>query len=250
MGVYLAMTGAELKHCSQLPQKCAWMACHLSPGGNGLSYMPDAFPMQGLLCIDDSLLPDGHDPDRIAEQVRTLRERFSFDGIVLDFQRPFHRDLNILANKLQSALPCPVGITPQYEKDWNGALFLPPVPLNQAVADYLTPWKGRDLWLELSCERLCMALTTNGCVIQSTADSLQEPIFRENTLHCHYNIRLAENVALFTLERAQEDMAELIADAMPYGVAKAIGLYQEFGSICPLSHIQWDRPKYKEAGYE
>ncbi len=233
MGVYLAMTELELRRCPKASAACAWLACHFSSADSGLSNMPSHLPQNGMLCVDDSLLPQGHDPERIAQQILVLYEQFSLKGVILDFQREYLPALADIARVLQSVVPCPMGITPQYAENWEGAVFLPPVPLNQPVCDYVSPWKGRELWLELSSERLSMILTEEGCVCSATGDSLQNPSFQDSILHCHYCSKLTETSASFTLERTWEDILELIEDAGQYGVTNAIGLYQEFGSICP-----------------
>ncbi len=249
MGVYLAMTQSELQHCPK-PPPCGWMACHFSSADTGLSNLPTALPKNSLLCVDDSLLPQGHDPQRIAEQVLSLYEQFSLDGVILDFQRPYEDALMDIAAAIQKALPCSTAVTPPYAEDWDGAVFLPPVPIQQPAAHYFAPWAGRELLLELSCDRLSMTLTEAGCSCLPIKSSPVEPVFQDSTLHCHYRTELQQNAALFTLERTWEDNLELAKESKRYGVIHGIGLYQEIGSICPPLDINWDRPKYKEAGYE
>ncbi len=250
MGVYLAMTQAELQSCAALPENYAWMACHFSSADSGLSNIPSQLPPHGLLCIDDSLLPSGHDRNRIAQQISKLCSRFSANGIILDFQKPFLPELYDIAQEILHTAPCPTAVTPQYIQNWDGAVFLPPVPLNQPVAEYASPWNGREIWLEISTEGLCMALTEEGCICRQGEYCLQTPVFQDKTLHCQYSIRLANDTAEFILHRSWQDITALLEDGKQYGITHGVGLYQEFRSICPHSHIQWDRPKYKEAGYE
>lgn len=238
MGVYLAMTELELRRCSQPPAPCAWMACHFSSGDSGLSNMPDMLPEQSLLCIDDSLIPQGHDSQRIAQQVLDLYDRFSLSGVVLDFQRPYFSELETIAREIQKAVPCPVAVTEAYADGWEGAVFLPPVPLNQPLDIYFAPWKGRDLWLELDCQRLCMVLSGDGCTCHLSEDALPEPIFQDDGLHCRYHTALSEDAVVFTLERTWEDLLALTEDGRQYGVSNAVGLYQEIGSICPHPYIE------------
>ena len=59
---FLAMTGAEMRNNSVLPDKIAWMACHFSPYGTGLSNLPKNLPAGSLLMVDDITPPHGHDP--------------------------------------------------------------------------------------------------------------------------------------------------------------------------------------------
>ena len=44
IGRYFAMTAAEIRGCSALPAGIAWMACHFSPYGTGLSNLPPELP--------------------------------------------------------------------------------------------------------------------------------------------------------------------------------------------------------------
>ena len=41
---FLAMTAAEFRKKEDLPDKIAWMACHFSPYGLGLSNLPQRLP--------------------------------------------------------------------------------------------------------------------------------------------------------------------------------------------------------------
>ena len=50
---FLAMTAAETRNHSVLPPKIAWMACHFSPYGLGLSNLPQRLPPHALLLLDD-----------------------------------------------------------------------------------------------------------------------------------------------------------------------------------------------------
>ena len=54
---FLAMTAAEMQNSSQLPPKIAWMACHFSPYGLGLSNLPKELPSDSLLMVDDITPP-------------------------------------------------------------------------------------------------------------------------------------------------------------------------------------------------
>lgn len=249
MGVYLAMTEFDLRRCTAAPAVYAWMACHFSSGNTGLSNLPSQLPDNALLMIDDSIPPQGHDPLLIARQTADIVSRFSVGGVILDFQRLFLPELNEIAHKVQQAVSCPCAVTAEYAQDWDGAVLLPPVPLQQQISSYLSPWKGKTIYLELDREKLSMVLTKQGCALHPTEDCLQEPIFTDSELFCHYSIQLTEDSAVFTLERTWEDLCQMLDEGKKYGVAGAVGLYQEFGSICPPNHIEFDRSQYKEAGY-
>ncbi len=237
-GVYLAMTGWEMGHHAPLPPNCGWMACRFSSSSTGLSNLPDAMPEHGVLCIDDSLLPQGHDPVRIARQAGELCSRFSLQAVILDFQRESCPELAEIARKIQQAVSCCTAVTPQYAENWPGAVFLPPVPLNVPIEEALLPWKGKEIWLEISGQGLSMVLKKEGCTLGFTEDPLEPPVFHDPALHCHYHIALTEDAAVFTLKRTARDIQELLEDGRQYGVIGGIGLYQELGSICPPGGIQ------------
>ena len=66
---FLAMTGAEMRNNSFLPEKIAWMACHFSPYGLGLSNLPRSLPPGSLLMVDDITPIGKHDPSIILDQL-------------------------------------------------------------------------------------------------------------------------------------------------------------------------------------
>lgn len=249
MGVYLAMTEFDLRRCSTPPAACAWMACHFSSAGEGLSNLPSQLPKHSLLMIDDSIPPQGHNSLLIARQVADTVSRFSLDGVILDFQRPFTPELDCIAHDILKAVSCPCAVSEEYAKNWSGAILLPPIPLHQQISSYLSPHSGRTIYLELERENLSMVLTKEGCTLSPTEKRPQEPVFTDPKLLCHYSIGLHEESAVFTLERTWDDIFGVLEEGKKYGVIGAVGLYQEFGSICPQDNIEFDRPQYKEAGY-
>jgi DNA-binding NarL/FixJ family response regulator len=74
MEPFLAMTAAEIRNISVFPGKIAWMACHFSPFGLGLSNLPRALPVGSLLMVDDVTPPRRHDPVFIAEQISAVEQ--------------------------------------------------------------------------------------------------------------------------------------------------------------------------------
>ena len=71
---YLALTAAEFANANQLPEKIAWMACHFSCYGTGLSNFPEDLPGGSVIILNDRTPPDKHDPQRILEQLQQLVE--------------------------------------------------------------------------------------------------------------------------------------------------------------------------------
>jgi hypothetical protein len=50
-------------------------------------------------------------------------------------------------------------------------------------------------------------------------------------LCCSYRIDIQEDRALFTIGRTHEDLQNLMVQAEELGIQKAIGLYQQLGSM-------------------
>lgn len=225
---YLALTAAEFANAPMLPEKIAWMACHYSCYGTGLSNLPTQLPEGSMLILNDRMPPDRHDPQRILEQLLSLTEACKPDGVLLDFQRTGY-DLNRqLPRLLAEALPCPVGVTAEYAREADCAVFLEPPPLHMPLSEYITPWEGREVWLEAIPETKCYRITAEGCKIYPQEDSLlPEPVLTEESLFFRYHLALEENAAVFTLQRDKASLDCLLENAA--GITRAIGLYQQLG---------------------
>lgn len=225
---YLALTDWEFQHCTALPEHTAWMACHFSSRSDGLSNIPKHLPEQALLMVNDQFPPDGHDPVRIARQLANAVEQLSAIGVVLDLQRPESEETAAIASQIQQTLPCPIAVTPAYWKPNYGAVFLPPVPVNVPLSDYLKPWQGTDIWLEAEKPGIQFTLTENGCKKEVLSDAPSEPVLEDADLCCHYQITVSQDRAVFSLYRTKEDQHALLSKAKAFGVSVAVGLYQEF----------------------
>lgn len=236
IAAFLAMTAAEIRSNPVFPHKCGWMACHFSPYGTGLSNLPEALPPGSLLILNDRIPWQGHDPDRIAAQLQEVTESLSCHGLLLDFQRPDCPEATRLCETLSRQLPCPVGVSALYAEGLSGPVFLPPVPLQVTLKNYLAPWQGREFWLELALNAEEILLTAEGSATAPLPFSESaEKGNREETLHCRYRLQLSEDSARFTLRRTREDLDALLEAAEPLGVTTAVGLWQELGSYVPCS---------------
>ena len=230
--LYLAMTGAEVAAAEALPEKTAWMACHFSCYGTGLSNMPQELPEGSLLILNDRTPICGHDPERIAEQLEQLVCTFSCCGVLLDFQRPCVAETAELCAHLVTALPCPVGITDIYARELDCPVFLSPLPPGTALIDHISPWAGRELWLETVADTRVAVITETGCTWQDSSDSPAGPTwFEEPSLHCRYCWHADRRQAVFTLERTTEHIPTLLEEAERLGITRAVGLYQQLGQI-------------------
>lgn len=223
---FLAVTEAEMGGISDLTEKIAWMACHFSPGGRGLSNFPQDLPSGSLLILDDSSPISGHDIGAICGQLSRAVSEFHCKAVLLDFQRPKTAEAAALAARLSEELP--VILPPAYAEGQTCPVFLPPAPLDMSLAEYLSPWKNRELWLELALDGEIITLTEKGAdttPLPYAAPLL--PCHQEAKLHCHYHIRKTEAAVQFTLWRTPEDVDTLVAEAEELGVAGCVGLWQE-----------------------
>lgn len=213
----------------------AWMACHFSPYGLGLSNLPKDLPAGSLLILDDITPPRGHDPAWIAEQLTQCVEILDCSGLLLDFQRQNSSETAALAKYLTEALPCPAIVSDCYAGDLDCPVFLPPVPPSVAPEAHFAPWQGREIWLEIGLCGEMLTLTQQGCTVTPlTCPDPNREGFSDPKLHCHYTIETDEKSAGFTLWRTKEDWNAFLEEAEFLGVSGTVGLYQE---LAPLAFL-------------
>lgn len=228
---YLAMTAAEMSFCASLPEKIAWMACHFSACGDGLTNCPAQLPPGSLLILDDSTPPLDHDLNAVVRTLFEAAEKHRCDGILIDFQRQTGHFGAALCRLLQDSPPCPIAVSPALAVHWSGALFLPPVPPSRVPEKALAPWAGRELWLEISSEPAALHLTEEGAQLRPAAASLSDLPHHHNGLMCSYQVEVFPEEAVFTLGRSMDDQLALLKKVRELGVTKAVGLYQEFAGL-------------------
>ncbi len=227
---FLAMTATEMRKDSRLPPKVAWMACHFSPYGQGLSNLPTELPPQSMIILDDSTPLRGHDPKTISDQLSDCLNGIRISGILLDFQRPGNPETAALTKHLIRELPCPIIVSDHYAEDLSCPVFLPPVPPSVPLPEHISLWKGRDIWLEIGLPGETLTLTKQGCKTAAVPyPDISISGFSEETLHCHYTITTNEKSASFTLWRTMDDLTQLMEEAATLGITDFIGLYQELG---------------------
>ena len=225
---YLAMTPAEFNSVSQPPPDFAYMACHFSPYGTGLGNLPTVLPPESLLILNDRTPIHGHDPQRIFDQLKDVLAYFSCRGLLLDLQQESGEALPLIQKLL--TLPCPVIVSALFAEQLDCPIFLPPVPLLISVEDYLTPYHGREIWLETALDGLQLTLTTDGCHSFPLPMPSDDPMpHRDTELCCHYRVETTAQAAIFTLRRTKKDLDTLIQRANALGIAGTVGLYQELG---------------------
>ena len=232
---FLAMTAAEMRNQAVLPPKIAWMACHFSPYGLELSNLPKDLPPGSLLMVDDITPPHGHNPALIAEQLTLCAKNLQCSGILLDFQRQNCPETAALAKHLAERLPFPVAVSDSYADDLDCPVFLPPVPPSVPPEAYFSPWKGREIWLELGLEGEILTLTEQGCTVTSLPYAAWDRDgFPDPELFCHYTIETNEKSAGFTLWRTKDDLQNLLQAAEKLRITYAVGLYQELAPYVSL----------------
>ena len=226
--LYLAMTAAEFAVCSSFPAKCAWMACHFSPYGTGLSNCPKKLPPGSLLILNDRTPPHGHDPKLICRQLEELCQQLSCSGVLLDFQRPDCPELEKIVQTITAAFPYPVAVADTYATDNRCPVFVAPLPLDQPLQAYLAPWEGREIWMDLAVSSGVWTVDKKGSLFTPCPpESPGSDWFYEKTLYCHYHAQRQTEQLLFTLTRTQKDLESLLEQAKNLGVTQAVGLYQE-----------------------
>lgn len=222
--LYLAMSSVEFSGCLHFPPYPAWMSCHFSPSGPGLSNLPAELPGGCLLILDDRLPPAGHDLQRIRRELLEIVESRNCAGLLLDFQRPEDPETAMIAQELLT-LPCPVCISNTYAPD-TCPVLVPPCPLTVPLQEYLAPWRGREIWLEVTPDSSCFCVTEKGCQAVASSQDLQH-LHYDPELFCHYSIETELDGLRFSLCRSKGDILDLLQAAENFGVTAAIGLYQE-----------------------
>jgi len=226
--VYLAMTAAEVRGCGGSPRHMAWMACHFSSYGTGLSNLPRCLPEGSLLILNDRIPVQGHNPQEISEQLAQLAADIHACGILLDFQRPDNSQAKAITQTIVQALPCPVAVSENYAADLNCAVFLDAPRADRPLPLLTEEWRGRELWLEAACCRGTVTVTENGShYAPETQFPTGLPVHREQKLHCSYCIEKEENQVRFHFKRTPEELNTMLENAEKLGVTRAIGLYQE-----------------------
>lgn len=223
---YLAMTAEEIAASPVLPGNIGWMACHFSPYATGLTNLPEDLPEGSLLILNDRVPIHGHDPKLIARELAETMERFSCRGLLLDFQNPGCGETAHFFEYLTAHAQYPVGVTEAYAKEAS-ILFLPMIPATVPVREYLLPYAGQEIWLEISPAGQTIELTAEGTRFSDEWIVPALPGFSDDELHCHYHIEEQEDRFLFHVWRSADDLKALMEEAEGCGVKLCVGLYQE-----------------------
>ena len=226
--LYLALTAAEISASSAFPDYCAYMACHFSPYTAGIINIPAFLPRGSMLILNDRLPCQGHSADLVANQISEAVLRLDCESVLLDFQRSPEPESEAIVSAILSATSCPVAVTEAYAADAECPILLSPAPLHLPLADYLLPWKGREIWLEAALCQEEIRITRNGTSFRPIfpTDRLTGG-FPEAHLHCRYLTGTREDAITFTLFDTLETLDAKLEQARRLGVTRAVGLWQE-----------------------
>ena len=228
--LYLAMTASEMSSINSFPPHFAYMACHFSPYGQGLSNLPTSLPPNAVLILNDNFPCQSHSPGLVADQLNHVIDSFHCENLLLDFQRPPCPESEQLINTLVSSTTVPVAISQGHSRNWKGAVFLPPCPLHVSLEEYLQPWQGQEIWLEAALCQENIVITPQGTVHipQFPAQGLDGGFF-DDDLCCQYRIHTDEESITFTLFDTPGSLTNKFSQAEKLGVSRIVGLWQELG---------------------
>ena len=225
---YLAMTGAEFSATPQLSHPVAWMACHFSSYGTGLSNLPPKLPKGSVVIVNDRTPPQGHNMDTVVSQLQQIREAQEDVSFLFDFQRPDDKELTSLVSRLEQLTDCPIAISEIYGKSTSHAVFLQAPPPHASLKKHVADWQNRELWLELALETEKAVVTHDGCRFERAENqALKKPFFYDKALACHYRTHIFSDRVEFMLQRNGETIPLLLQEAEELGIKTAVGLYQQ-----------------------
>ena len=234
---YIAMTAAEFLYAEALPAYPAWMACHFSCYGTGLSNLPPQLPPAAMVIVNDRMPPDGHDPGYIAQQLQELKHEQEISCILMDFQRQGCDGSAAIAKRVFEALDCPVCISEGYAECTDGPVFITAPKPNQCLYDAISPWAGREIWLEAALETQIAHITKDGCQLTTAPfTGARDGAKTVPELRCGYHTEIFGDHASITLYRDAPQLELLLQDARAMGITRAVGLYQQLG--CGFTDIK------------
>lgn len=226
--LFLAMTAAEFLGAEVLPDYPAWMACHFSSYGTGISNLPKTLPPGAMLMLNDRTPICGHDPETVAKSLCDAAQRLECRCILLDFQREGYEELRSVIGAVLKLARCPVGVSSLYAAEFDCPVLVPPIPPHLLPEDAVAPWKGRELWLEVSSEGTVICVTPDGSHYTSLPYYCPKHTDHyDKELHCHYSIIVEENQIVFQLGRSEDDQRSLVKAAEEFGVTQVLRLWQE-----------------------
>ncbi len=233
----LAMNASEMSFFP-MPDRCAWMACHFSAYGSGITNIPEALPGQSILILNDRFPCQGHSASLVALQLKEAVAQLECESVLLDFQRPPTPETTTIVKAILDDLPCPVAVSENHAGNFSCPIFLQPNPLHIPLSVYLAPWQSREIWLEAALCQETATVTEKGPQFSPCfpTDALEGGFFDE-ALCCHYITKTEEDRIIFTLFDTPESLEKKLDLAQSLGVKRAVGLYQELGALPLLAAL-------------
>ena len=193
--------------------------------------LPRKLPEGAMVVLTDEIPPLDPDAAAVAAELSRLPCR----ALLLDFQRPGHMPTARLAAAIAEACPFPVAVAEPYARGLDCPVFLPPVPPDLPVEEALSPWWGREIWLDLAPSPTRITVTAEGSRREAVAAiPAKGQIHREPELRCHYQIQTGPEAIRFTLWRDRQDLRALMAAAEPLGATLAVAFYREWWGLSPV----------------
>lgn len=219
---YIAMTAEEIRLAKELPTHIAWMACHFSPYGTGITNLPTNIPKDAMIILNDRTPPAGHDRYRISDQLNAI----DCSCYLLDFQLPDVRESETLISHLYKNLQKPVAVSECYHYCTSGPVLIN-IPLHKRLTDVIKQYQDREVWLEAVTDQHAISVCRDGSTEIPFKENPENPYFHAHALHCKYQIQLSENNAIFQFKRDLSHVQSLLENAQKNNIKKAVGLYQQ-----------------------
>ena len=220
----LAMTVEEISAGSTPPWGYALMGCHFSGDGRQMVGLPEELP-EGCGLILDDRNPIPQTTRKMIDAFAALKPAY----LILDFQQQATKNAKAFAMELTS-LPCPVAMPAEYARGLNCPVFLPPVPPNIPIVEYLLPWNGHEIWLELALDAVEITLTLQSSGFDAFAHARSySDSHTDSMLHCHYKISKQPDALQFYCYRSREDVEAMLSSSLPGNLTHAVGLFRELG---------------------
>lgn len=224
--IYHAVTGVELAAAEKTGKPLAWMACRLSPSGDGIGGVPTSLPPGSMLMLTDEMPAQGHDPQRVARELAQVAHELGCSRVLLDFQRPRCSESEQIVSAVQKAAGCPVGVSEGYAAELDCPVLVSPPPLWTTPEEHLAVWKGREVWLEAAQEDAVVTVTEAGSHYAPCEAHGAFP-FLDRQLLAAYRVETESEAVRVYLHRGKEELEGLLNRAKSLGVSAAVGLYQQ-----------------------
>ena len=222
--LYLAMTRQEMEYAPALPR---YPGCFF-PDGPGLCDLPHVLPPESLLILTDRIPWRGQAPAPVAAQIAEAAKRLECGCVLLDLEKDPSEFAADVAKILSEVLPCPLAAPPGFADDSDCAVFLPPCPLHVPLAEYLHPWQGQEVWLDVTMQQETITVMPEGTRYGSpTPADRQDGGWFDEILLCRCITKMAEDQVQFLLFDTPDTLKLKLEQAAALGVTKAVGLYQE-----------------------